>query len=272
MPDNSRIVIKHFRRAVVLAVVASAGLYLAPWVTLFYFVCGVVDVRRHKRISYELIEKYFMGNGILTWALSPLNLLADLLSRRNIGVYRLEDLPPGHRAEIESCVDAFRRNGDLIKARVAETLGSSKRGMLSFKWYNAPQAADLKIPEFERGYRFIKTIAISVFNTREQTSWHFGPLRLTFRVLCNLDPTDSRGVFIEVDNTTHYWIDEPLFIFDDTFYHRSTNNVDKVRYCLFMDIVRPNYSQTIFDRALDVTALVSGSLKKMFYKNWRFIR
>lgn len=263
---------KRLRRSGVLLLIIVPALYFVPYLTLFYIVCGAIDVARHNKITYDLAEKYFMGNGLLTWMLSPLNLLADLFSLKNIGVYRPEDLPAEHRAEIEACVAAFRANGDLIKQRVAETLGASKRGMLTFKWFNAPQDTQVKIPEFEKDYRFIKTIAVSVFNTRERTSWHFGPLRLTFRVLCNLDPIDSRDVYIQVDDKTHYWIDDPLFIFDDTFFHRSINDVDRVRYCLFMDIVRPNHSQVLFDRAVDVAAFVSGSLKTAFYKNWSFIR
>lgn len=263
---------KRVRRIGVFAAIVLPALYFLPWLMIFYFICGALDVRRHRKITADMLEKYFMGNGILTWVLSPINLVADLFSMRNIGIYKPEDLPPEHRAEIEACVAAFRSNGDLIKQRVAETLGNSKRGMLTFKWFNAPQVQQVKIPEFERDYRYIKTIAVSVFNTRERTSWHFGPLRLTFRVLCNLDPIDSRDVFIQVDNQTHYWIDDPLFIFDDTFFHRSINDVDRVRYCLFMDIVRPNHSQALFDRAVAAAAFISGSLKTAFYKNWSFIR
>lgn len=272
MQSIDRDTIRHIRRAGLAACIVLLAFYVVPLIAMFYLVCGAIDVGRHKKITYELIEKYFMGNGILTWMLSPINLLADLLSHRNIGVYRLDDLPPEHRAEIVSCVTAFRRNGDLIKDRVAQSLGKNKRGMLTFKWFNAPQIVELKIPEFEREYRYIKTIAVSVFNTRERTSRHFGPLRFTFRVLCNLDPIDSRDVHIEVDNKIHYWIDDPLFIFDDTLFHRSTNDVDQVRYCLFMDIVRPNYSRTIFDHAVSVAAVVAGAMKTVFYKNWSFMR
>ena len=39
-------------------------------------------------------------------------------------------------------------------------------------------------------------------------------------------------------------------IFDDTFFHRSTNDVEQVRYCLFMDIVRPNRWDALFDVAV----------------------
>jgi beta-hydroxylase len=144
--------------------------------------------------------------------------------------------------------------------------------MLTYKWYSASQATDLKIPAFEKDFRYIKTIAVSVFNTRERTSWHFGPLRLTFRVLYNLDPIDSRDVYIEVDDKVHYWKDEPLFIFDDTMFHRSINDVDRIRYCLFMDIVRPNHFQGAFEVAIQLASAIAVSFKRLFYKNWSFVR
>lgn len=264
--------VKRVRRVVRLAVVLAPAVYFAPVPTLIFIVCGVIDVSRHKKITYELIEKYFMGNGIITWILSPINLLADLFSYRNKGDYKLEDMPAEHRVEIESCVREFIANGDAIKAHIAKTLEQNKRCMLTFKWFNTPQITELRIPAFEREYRYIKTIAISAFSTRERTSRHFGPLRLTFRVLCNLEPVDSREVYIEVDGQVHYWVDNPLFIFDDTMFHRSINDVDDARYCLFMDIVRPNYSQTVFDLAVRTASAVSGSFKRLFYKNWSFIR
>lgn len=208
--------------------------------------CGVLDISRHRKITYEMIEKYFMGNGIPTWFLSPINPMDDLFSYWNKGQYALADLPEGHRAEIEACVRALVDNGDSLKAHIGKTIGANKRAMLTFKWYDAAQATEFKIPAFEKEYRYIKTIAVSVFNTRERTSRHFGPLPLTFRVLYNLEPIDSRDVYIEVDDKVHYWKDNPLFIFDDTMFHRSINDVDHIRYCLFMDIVRPNHAQGLF--------------------------
>ena len=264
--------VKRVRRlAVVLAVLAPAA-WLVPVPTAILLACGAMDVMRHRRITLRLLEQYFTGNGILTWLLSPLNLLADLLSHRNRGVFRLADLPPSHRAEIEACTRALTENREAVKAHVAKTLAGQRRGMFTFQWYGEPQSPALRIPAFERDYRYIKTIALSVFNTRERTHWHFGPLRLTFRVLFNLEPARSREVFIEVDDRTHYWMDEPLFIFDDTFFHRSINDFDQVRYCLFMDIVRPNHCNALFDAAVRAVRLVSGSFQKMFYKNWSFLR
>jgi aspartyl/asparaginyl beta-hydroxylase (cupin superfamily) len=264
--------IKRARRIILLAVVLSAALYLLPIVTLIFVVCGALDVRRHRKITYQLIEKYFMVNGIPTWLLSPFNLLADLFSHPNKGQYSLADLPDEHRREIEDCVRAFVENGEAIKAHIAKTIGQNKRSMLTFKWYNAAQSTEMKIPAFAKDYRYIKTIAVSAFNTRERTLWHFGPLRLTFRVLYNLDPIDSREVYIEVDDRVHYWRDDPLFIFDDTMFHRSINGVDHIRYCLFMDIMRPNYAQSVFEVAVQAASVVAGSSKRLFYKNWSFIR
>jgi aspartyl/asparaginyl beta-hydroxylase (cupin superfamily) len=264
--------VKRARRVVVAAVVLAPAIYFVPILTLFMIVCGAIDVRRHKKVTYELLEKYFLGNGLLTWMLSPLNLLADLLSYRSRLIYRLEDMPADHRLEIETCVREFVDNGDRIKAHVAEALGQNKRCMLTFRWFNTTQVTALRIPAFERDYRFIKTIAVSVFNTRERTSWHFGPLRLTFRVLYNLEPVRSPDAYIEVDDRLHRWMDDPLFIFDDTAFHRSTNGVDQARYCLFMDIVRPNHSHVAFEAGVHTVSVISGSLKRLFYKNWSFIR
>ena len=186
---------------------------------------------RHDNITGELIEKYFSGSGFFTWMLSPINLLTDVISYRSNVTFRLEDMPAEHCSEIQACVRGFVENGDFIKAHIARALEQNKRCMLTFKWFNTKQITDLRIPAFERNYRYIKTIAVSVFNSRESTSRHFGPLRFTFRVLYNLEPIDSREVFIEVDGRLHYWVDDPLFIFDDTVFHRSINGVDHVRYC-----------------------------------------
>jgi beta-hydroxylase len=263
---------KRARRVAIALIVLAPALFFAPSIVLFFLACGALDISRHFKITSDMAEKYFLGNGIPTWLLSPINLLADMLSARNLGIYRLEDLPAEHRAEIEACVQAFVDNGDLIKAHVADVLGDKKRGMLTFKWYAKQQDISIKIPAFEQEYRYIKTVAVSVFNTRAKTSWHFGPLRLTFRVLYNLDPVDSDQVFINVDDKTHFWNKQPLFIFDDTLFHRSVNDFDQARYCLFMDIVRPNHLQPVFDAAVAVAALVASSFKTVFYKNWSFIR
>ena len=39
-----------------------------------------------------------------------------------------------------------------------------------------------------------------------------------------------------------------------------------------MDIVRPNHSRIAFEAGVHIVSVISGSLKRLFYKNWSFIR
>ena len=113
---------------------------------------------------------------------------------------------------------------------------------------------------------------MSAFGARERTSRHFGPLRLTLRVLYNLEPPATGDVFIEVDGEVHHWRDDPLFIFDDTVFHRSVNDREGARYCLFLDVARPSPFPRAFDAAVRATSAIAGSFNRLFYKNWSFVR
>lgn len=79
-----------------------------------------------------------------------------------------------------------------------------------------------------------------MFRGREQTRLHFGPLRLTLRLLYNLTTRRSDKIFIEVNREKQFWHDNPLIIFDDTLQHRSVNDEDGLRVCAFVDILRPS--------------------------------
>ena len=59
------------------------------------------------------------------------------------------------------------------------------------------------------------------------------------RVLNNLTPVRHDRIYIECQNRKHFWHDNPLYIFDDTLFHRSVNEYDARRYCVFIDIMRP---------------------------------
>src|ERR1700682_3467875 len=102
---------KRIRRFAVALIVLVPALYFAPTITLFFLFCGALDISRHFKVTPEMAEKYFLGNGIPTWLLSPINLLADMLSARNLGMYRLEDLPGGHRDENETFGTRFVHTG-----------------------------------------------------------------------------------------------------------------------------------------------------------------
>ena len=44
---------------------------LIPVITIAYLICGAIDVLRNKRKDRMVLERYFMGNGIPTFLLSP---------------------------------------------------------------------------------------------------------------------------------------------------------------------------------------------------------
>ena len=72
----TRFLKKAFKRIVPLAL----ALDFIPWVLLAYVCCGVLDVIRNQRRTIANIDRYFAGNGVFTWLLSPFNLLMDFIS------------------------------------------------------------------------------------------------------------------------------------------------------------------------------------------------
>jgi len=247
--------------------------YFFPKLVLFYVACGVYDVSRNSAWTPELIEKYFLGNGLLVWLLSPVNTLLDLLSLPylNKGVYKLEDLPSGHQREIATLIEVTRKQ-DLV-TQLQQAAAAETRSMFFFKWYGTNVETVACIPEFHRDYKYIMTIGVSVFNRRQSTSKHFGPLRATLRVLYNIDDVVDDSAYIVVGNTASYWCENKLFIFDDTLFHQSFNETDQPRSCLFVDIVRPTPIPVVlkaFVRA--VGKLMSQGSNKVFYGHWKVFK
>ncbi|WP_062232299.1 aspartyl/asparaginyl beta-hydroxylase domain-containing protein [Aureimonas sp. N4] len=260
---------KALRRIAIALPVVALLLWFVPWLTLFWLVCGVIDVARNKGKNQLLISRYFMGNGILTWLLSPFNLFVDLISHRNPGIYTLEDFPAEWREEIETVLNTFRTRRDEITGEIDAKFHDGRRGMYVYRWYGKKNIDT--VPEFNREFKYVKTIAVSVFSGKESTTWHYGPLRLTLRVLLNLKPADSDRVFIECNGQRHLWRDNPLYIFDDTLFHRSVNEVDARRYNVFMDVIRPTPVPGFLGALLSGVSMIADQMKSMFYKNWRMI-
>jgi len=252
------------------SVVLAAGLYFIPIVTILFLCTGLIDVMRNTRRDVMVFERYFRGNGIPTWLLSPFNLLTDLLCYRNPGTYCVDDLTPAWRDEIGSVLDTFRRRKDEIVGDIDRVFEAGRRGMYVFKWYGKENPHN--IDEFKKDFKYIKTVAVSVFSGRESTSFHYGPPRLTLRVLYNLSPVRSEDIFIECGNRKHYWHDDPLYIFDDTLIHRSVNGYDARRYCVFMDIVRPTPFPRLLSTLVSVVSFAVERINSIFYKNWRMLR
>jgi hypothetical protein len=272
MGRTAKLWARQARRLTLFGVVLAPALYFAPIPTLALLGCGALDVSRHHNLTPSLASEYFTGKGLLTWLLSPINLVADLLSRAPRRAERLADLTPECRREVEDCVEAFLANRDQIVDAMRPHAEAHRRVMLAFKWFGASLRAGLSIAAFEQDYRFVKTIAVSAFRGREATSWHFGPQRLTLRVLRNLEPAVNPDVYVAIDDRVHRWQNDPLLIFDDTLFHRSVNDNDAIRYCLFLDVVRPSHFTPAFDAAIGTMGLMAGPFRSLFYRNWWFVR
>lgn len=253
-------------------VLAGLAIYFVPILFVFYVCCGVLDVMRNSRRTYSTIDRYFAGNGVFTWLLSPFNLLMDFLALPfwNKGVYELSDLPIGYQDEIKKIIDVAHKS-DLVGKLEAKMEGQ-KRGMIFFKWYGKNVATSVEVPEFHEDFKYIRTIGVSVFNKKQSTGKHYGPLRVTLRVLYNINDIQSRDVFIRVGNHTHYWQEKKLFIFDDTLQHQSCNESDGVRYCMFVDILRPTLFPRLNSAIVSCVRMIMAPFNAIFYKHWTFIK
>jgi aspartyl/asparaginyl beta-hydroxylase (cupin superfamily) len=260
------------RRSIKAVIVAVPLVYFLPKFSLFFVLCGIYDAARNRPVNRDLFEKYFMGNGVFTWVMSPFNILLDLLCLpyRNKGIYKLEDLPALCQSELRRVLDTATT--DNLVGRLQEKIGSESRAMFFFKWYGRNVETDLQIPAFHDDYTYVKTIGISVFSKRESTSRHFGFTRASLRVLYNINDIDDRGAHIAVGSTDHYWCDDKLFIFDDTLLHQSFNETDKWRYCLFIDILRPSSVPIVMDFVMSCIRVLSGRFNAIFYQRWKLLR
>ena len=146
--------------------------------------CGLIDVSRHKTMNLKLIKEYFFGKGFLTFILSPLNLFADLLSFRNLHTFKVEDLPTEHQNEVNDITSLFDKNSKEIGKRFEDAVGDN-RSMLFYQWYG--YKLDESMTDFNNDYKYIKTIGVSLFREKTSTSRHFGPLRMTYRILYNFN-------------------------------------------------------------------------------------
>lgn len=253
-----------------LLVLGFILLYLFPKLCLFYWVCGLIDFGRHGRFNKQLCLQYVSKNGLATWLLSPLNLLIDLLAWSMKPIYQLSELPPDCQREINEVVRAAQKHNviDIVN----QAMKNDDRSMLFFKWYGQNMTNAPEIDDFRQPFKHIRTIGVSVFNKQKSTTRHFGPTRYTLRVLYNLSPIQHDGVYIEVNKAKHYWHDNPMFIFDDTYIHQSFNESDSVRYCLFIDIVRPTlFAHPILDGIVSATRTLMLKFNFIFYQKWTFL-
>lgn len=245
--------------------------FFIPRIMLFYAVCGILDFKRSKTFDTANWKRYFLGNGLFTWFLSPFNLLMDLICYKNLGVYKLEDLPHECQSEIRQLMDIADHKPEII-AELSKMMDEKRRGMLFFKWYGKNINTSVSIPEFHQKFEYINTIGVSIFNKQQETSVHYGPLRITLRVLYNLNPVKNNDIYIKAADHTHLWHENPLFIFDDTLVHQSVNKSDNLRYVMFVDILRPSKHLGVLRVFLSIVRTGMISFNRIFYKNWDMLK
>jgi hypothetical protein len=246
------------KRVLLPLIVFMPIVYFFPKTAVFYLVCGAYDVSRNRGLNLSTLRRYFLGNGFLLWMLSPINILLDLLSLPyiNKGIYRLEDLPKAHQDEITRLIKAAN-DADLVR-QVEERSKEHKRALILWRYYGFPSETIVDVPAFNGPWKYVQTIGLSVFNKKISTSLHFGWMRASFRVLYNINDIEDNSAYIVVGDTTHYWRDNKLFIFDDTLLHLSANETDRLRYCMYVDILRPSP----FPRLMSVVCAIEGYVAK----------
>lgn len=271
-PRTQRIVKLAVRRVLLPVAVFAPIAWFFPKVAIVYAICGLYDVSRNRALDAGVMRRYFLGNGVLTWVLSPINVVLDILSLPyiNKGVYKLEDLPPAYREEVTRLIQASK-DADLVR-QLEERAKENARTMIFFKWYGVNVDTFLDIPAFHQPWKYIETIGVSIFNRKVSTSKHFGFMRASLRVLYNLNDMTDDSAYIVVGDQTSYWHNEKLFIFDDTLMHESLNQTDQTRYCLFVDMIRPTPFPFIMRGTVKVIRLLTESFKFVYYKNWKVIQ
>jgi hypothetical protein len=263
---------KYFvRRLLFPLCVLAPFAFFFPKIAIFYALCGAYDVSRNRGLSASTLRRYFIGNGILTWVVSPINVLLDILSLPfiNKGVYRLDDLPPAWREEVELLIRTAREEN--LVAKLEERAKEFPRTMVFFRWYGADQETFIDIPAFHRPWKYIETIGVSIFNKKVSTGLHFGFMRASLRILYNLNDITDTSAYIVVGDTTSYWRDNKLFIFDDTLLHQSVNETEETRYCLFVDMIRPTPLPGVMRAIISGIRVLTQSFKFVYYQNWKVI-
>jgi len=248
-----------------------AGVVYPP-LAIVYLVTGVYDVFRHGRDLASISYQFYLVNGGLTWALSPLNTLIDIISLPflNKKIYKLADFPKAYQDEILQVTQGCPT--DEIIAEVQRRSLADARTLMIYKWYGFNnRGADC--PLFQQNFKYIMTIGVSTFSAQTKTSKHFGWLRAGIRVLYNIGPAPGEGAYIVVNGTKHTWCqDGPLFMFDDTVVHQSFNLTDMERHCLFIDIVRPSYVPILLRNFVKLLGFVYTRLPFLGKNsNWRLI-
>ena len=143
--------------------------------------------------------------------------------------------------------------------------------MFFWRSYGVKYDSLVDVPAYYEPWKYIKTIGLSVFNRKVTTSPHFGWLRPTLRVLYNINDIKDKSAYIVVGDKINYWCDDKLFIFDDTLLHVSTNATDQLRYCMFVDILRPSPFPWVMTAVVAIEGYLNRIFKFVRFSGWTLV-
>jgi beta-hydroxylase len=88
----------------------------------------------------------------------------------------------------------------------------------------------------------ITTAIFSILEPGKTLHSHYGPFKgvLRYHLGVIVPPPTSGECYISVDGETYDWREGEGVLFDETYKHFATNNTDKTRVVLFLDVKRPN--------------------------------
>jgi len=82
----------------------------------------------------------------------------------------------------------------------------------------------------------------------------------------------DKSSHIVVGDKINYWCEQKLFIFDDTLLHRSLNETDELRYCMFLDILRPSPFPRVMAAVVAAERFINTNLSFTTYSGWTLIK
>jgi len=135
--------------------------------TLAFLVAALAVL--HQSSAVTIAEFFSMRVKIQNFAIFSLLGFAWHLIFSLSGLYTSRRLS-NRRTEV---LDVFKERKDEIIADIDANFGTGRRGMYVYQWYGKHKIDN--VAEFNKDFKYIKTIAVSVFRGRESTSWHFGP-------------------------------------------------------------------------------------------------
>lgn len=228
------------------------------WVLVALFIlANVVDVISAKRsIVSQSIFNIFLAPLNAAIHLSTPSWLRSKIAKSPIlvpttalfpSVDRLRNFFPTLEKEAQNAFEASKPiKNDLFFQGIADD--GWKRFYL--KWYGPTDTLGLETcPETCLLLASMPEVHLAMFSIlmpKSKIQRHFGPAKMCLRYHLGISTPNDPKCRINIGHDTYFWKDGEDVMFDDTHVHEVTNNTDKPRIILFLDIERPQVGPLAF--------------------------